>query len=133
MIFEQFHLPGLGHASYLLGCEHSGQALVFDPLACRIYHTPTGLAGSPTGEQLRAALDAQPPAEDPTPQPDGKLTRPVATDRVPAHRRDRAARSHLWSAPSGGSGQLDRRPQPPRARCARDSPPGLWADSPHGR
>ncbi len=31
MIFEQFHLPGLGHASYLLGCERSGQALVFDP------------------------------------------------------------------------------------------------------
>jgi len=31
MIFQQFHLPGLGHASYLLGCARSGQALVFDP------------------------------------------------------------------------------------------------------
>lgn len=27
-------------------------------LACRIYATPTGLAGAPTLEQLRAAIDA---------------------------------------------------------------------------
>lgn len=31
MIFAQFRLPGPGHASYLLGCDRSGQALVFDP------------------------------------------------------------------------------------------------------
>jgi hydroxyacylglutathione hydrolase len=31
VIFKQFHLPGLGHASYLLGSEQTGEALVFDP------------------------------------------------------------------------------------------------------
>ncbi len=30
MIFEQFHLEGLGHASYLVGSEKTGQALLFD-------------------------------------------------------------------------------------------------------
>ena len=30
MIFKQFHLRDLGHASYLLGSEHTGQALVLD-------------------------------------------------------------------------------------------------------
>ncbi|MGK9464911.1 MBL fold metallo-hydrolase (plasmid) [Streptomyces sp. G6] len=31
MFFHQFHLQGLGHASYLLGSESTGEALVFDP------------------------------------------------------------------------------------------------------
>ena len=31
MLFKQFHLPGLGHASYLVGSEDTGEALVFDP------------------------------------------------------------------------------------------------------
>jgi hydroxyacylglutathione hydrolase len=31
MFFEQFYLDSLGHASYLLGDERTGQALVFDP------------------------------------------------------------------------------------------------------
>lgn len=31
MIFEQFYLDSLGHASYLVGDEASGRALVFDP------------------------------------------------------------------------------------------------------
>jgi hydroxyacylglutathione hydrolase len=31
MFFEQFHLAGLGHASYLIGSEQTGEALVFDP------------------------------------------------------------------------------------------------------
>ncbi|MEX2620423.1 MAG: rhodanese-like domain-containing protein [Egibacteraceae bacterium] len=31
MFFRQFHLPSLGHASYLVGDERTGQALVLDP------------------------------------------------------------------------------------------------------
>lgn len=31
MLFEQFYLPSLGHASYLVGDEATGRALVFDP------------------------------------------------------------------------------------------------------
>src|ERR671911_126064 len=31
MFFKQFHLQGLGHASYLVGSEETGEALVFDP------------------------------------------------------------------------------------------------------
>lgn len=31
MIFEQFHLQALGHASYLVGSEETGEALLFDP------------------------------------------------------------------------------------------------------
>jgi hydroxyacylglutathione hydrolase len=31
MYFKQFHLPSLGHASYLLGSEETGEALVLDP------------------------------------------------------------------------------------------------------
>lgn len=31
MYVERFHLEGLGHASYLLGSEETGDALVFDP------------------------------------------------------------------------------------------------------
>ncbi|MGP4022140.1 MBL fold metallo-hydrolase [Actinomadura sp. 3N407] len=31
MFFQQFYLEGLGHASYLLGSEQTGEALVFDP------------------------------------------------------------------------------------------------------
>lgn len=31
MFFQQFYLPDLGHASYLVGDEKTGQALVFDP------------------------------------------------------------------------------------------------------
>lgn len=31
MYFEQFYLPSLGHASYLIGDEGSGRALVWDP------------------------------------------------------------------------------------------------------
>ena len=31
MFFRQFHLPGLGHASYLVGSEQTGEALVLDP------------------------------------------------------------------------------------------------------
>jgi hydroxyacylglutathione hydrolase len=31
VIFKQFYLPGLGHASYLIGSEATGEALVFDP------------------------------------------------------------------------------------------------------
>jgi hydroxyacylglutathione hydrolase len=31
VIFQQFSLPSLGHASYLVGDEQTGQALVFDP------------------------------------------------------------------------------------------------------
>lgn len=31
MIFKQFHLPSLGHASYLIGDEDSGEAMVLDP------------------------------------------------------------------------------------------------------
>jgi hydroxyacylglutathione hydrolase len=31
MFFKQFHLEGLGHASYLVGSEETGEALVFDP------------------------------------------------------------------------------------------------------
>jgi hydroxyacylglutathione hydrolase len=31
VFFEQFHLQGLGHASYLVGSEETGEALVFDP------------------------------------------------------------------------------------------------------
>src|SRR5918995_3367753 len=31
MFFEQFYLQGLGHASYLVGSEETGEALLFDP------------------------------------------------------------------------------------------------------
>ncbi|MFP5319444.1 MAG: MBL fold metallo-hydrolase [Acidimicrobiia bacterium] len=31
MFFRQFHLQGLGHASYLIGSQQTGEALVFDP------------------------------------------------------------------------------------------------------
>jgi hydroxyacylglutathione hydrolase len=31
MFFKQFYLQGLGHASYLVGSEETGEALVFDP------------------------------------------------------------------------------------------------------
>jgi hydroxyacylglutathione hydrolase len=31
VFFKQFHLQGLGHASYLVGSERTGEALVFDP------------------------------------------------------------------------------------------------------
>jgi hydroxyacylglutathione hydrolase len=31
MFFKQFYLEGLGHASYLVGSEETGEALVFDP------------------------------------------------------------------------------------------------------
>ena len=31
MFFRQFHLQGLGHASYLVGSEETGEALVLDP------------------------------------------------------------------------------------------------------
>src|SRR5690606_20437471 len=31
MFFHQFYFEGLGHASYLLGSEKTGEALVFDP------------------------------------------------------------------------------------------------------
>ena len=31
MIFEQFYLESLGHASYLVGDEKTGRALVLDP------------------------------------------------------------------------------------------------------
>lgn len=31
MFFRQFYLQGLGHASYLIGSEETGEALVFDP------------------------------------------------------------------------------------------------------
>lgn len=31
MFFQQFYFEGLGHASYLLGSEETGEALVFDP------------------------------------------------------------------------------------------------------
>jgi hydroxyacylglutathione hydrolase len=31
MFFRQFYLQGLGHASYLVGSEETGEALVFDP------------------------------------------------------------------------------------------------------
>src|SRR5829696_864760 len=31
MFFKQFHLEGLGHASYLVESEETGEALVFDP------------------------------------------------------------------------------------------------------
>jgi hydroxyacylglutathione hydrolase len=31
MFFKQFYLEGLGHASYLVGSEDTGEALVFDP------------------------------------------------------------------------------------------------------
>src|SRR5581483_6727958 len=31
MIFKQFYLESLGHASYLLGSEETGDALVLDP------------------------------------------------------------------------------------------------------
>ena len=31
MFFKQFHHEGLGHASYLVGSEETGEALVFDP------------------------------------------------------------------------------------------------------
>ena len=31
MFFRQFHLPSLGHASYLVGSEETGEALLFDP------------------------------------------------------------------------------------------------------
>src|SRR5918992_6382145 len=30
MIFKQFHLPSLGHASYLVGSEETGEAFVLD-------------------------------------------------------------------------------------------------------
>ena len=31
MFFKQFHLEGLGHASYLVGSDKTGEALVIDP------------------------------------------------------------------------------------------------------
>jgi hydroxyacylglutathione hydrolase len=31
VFFKQFYLPGLGHASYLVGSEETGEALLFDP------------------------------------------------------------------------------------------------------
>jgi hydroxyacylglutathione hydrolase len=31
MLFKQFYLQGLGHASYLVGSEETGEALLFDP------------------------------------------------------------------------------------------------------
>ena len=31
MFFEQFYVRGLGHASYLVGSDETGEALLFDP------------------------------------------------------------------------------------------------------
>ena len=31
MFFQQSYLQGLGHASYLVGSQQNGEALVFDP------------------------------------------------------------------------------------------------------
>ena len=31
VFFKQFYLQGLGHASYLIGSEETGEALLFDP------------------------------------------------------------------------------------------------------
>ena len=31
MFFKQFYLQGLGYASYLMGSEEIGEALLFDP------------------------------------------------------------------------------------------------------
>ena len=31
MFFQQFYLQGLGHASYLVGSERTGEAFVLDP------------------------------------------------------------------------------------------------------
>ncbi len=31
MIFKQFYLESLGHASYLIGSEETGEAFVLDP------------------------------------------------------------------------------------------------------
>jgi hydroxyacylglutathione hydrolase len=31
VILKQFYLPSLGHASYLVGSEETGEAMVLDP------------------------------------------------------------------------------------------------------
>ena len=35
VFFKQFYLQGLGHASYLIGSEETGEALLFDR-KCRV-------------------------------------------------------------------------------------------------
>ncbi len=53
MWFEQFYLEGLGHASYLVGDEATGQALVFDPRRdVDVYH------GAARAQGLRIAYAA---------------------------------------------------------------------------
>lgn len=36
MFFKQFHLESLGQASYLIGPETTGEAMVFDPPTRRV-------------------------------------------------------------------------------------------------
>lgn len=55
MFFKQFHLPGLGHASYLVGSEQTGEALVFDPQRRVDEYFDTARA---QGMRVRWALDS---------------------------------------------------------------------------
>lgn len=48
-------------------------------LACRMYQTPEGPAGSPTTEQLEAAIDAQP---GPEPRPPVAPRQPMRADEA---------------------------------------------------
>ncbi|HVL92853.1 MAG TPA: rhodanese-like domain-containing protein [Acidimicrobiales bacterium] len=55
MFFKQFYLQGLGHASYVVGSEQTGEALVFDPQR----HVDGYFAEARTqGLRIRYALDS---------------------------------------------------------------------------
>jgi hydroxyacylglutathione hydrolase len=69
MILQQFYLPSLGHASYLLGSEQTGEALVLDARrAVDVYCA----AARQHGLRLRYAVD--------THQHNDYLTRSSATN-----------------------------------------------------
>lgn len=55
MYFRQFHLPSLGHASYLIGSDRTGEALVFDP---RRDVEPYLVAAREQGLRIRLAADS---------------------------------------------------------------------------
>ncbi len=55
VLLEQFHLESLGHASYLVGSEETGEALVFHPRSdVGVYLA----AARRRGLRIRYALDS---------------------------------------------------------------------------
>jgi len=54
VFFKQFHLEGLGHASYVVGSEETGESLVLDPQRDVSAYFETARA---QGMRVRYAID----------------------------------------------------------------------------